>query len=453
MKVERHREFLKSLNAREIYVGFSGGADSTALLLLLKRYSQELQFMLKAVHFQHNLRGAESVADAIWCRVFCEKHAVDFTEISLDVTGSQRSSEGIEATARRLRNDYWQGVAVGEQRFVALGHHADDRAENLMLRLCRGSNVTGATSMRSTQEIGAVTYIRPLLDISRDEIIHFLSDANITDWCHDASNDDTVYKRNFIRHNVMPELYSSLDYSKAGIQHSLNALSEDADFIEQQAREKYGDIAGCADVSTSFLMELHPAIFIRVLRYWLRDQLGSELLPNHKLIARLKAELNRDLSGETKMVPLNGAVSLRIKNGTVTVSQESSSRAERPKAVQWNWKKQNSIEWNGVKLCAKTADKIPEDLTDSVCFDADTLPDTLTIRCWEPGDTMVPFGRKSPVKLKKLFTDRKIAAEDKDKYPLICDGETILWIPKVKRSSACLSSKSVVVIFAVVQHV
>ena len=88
-----------------IYVGFSGGADSTALLYILKLLSVKYPFELKAVHFEHGLRGDESINDALWCKKFCIKYKIKYLEFKLDVKDSLLANEGIEACARRLRLD------------------------------------------------------------------------------------------------------------------------------------------------------------------------------------------------------------------------------------------------------------------------------------------------------------------------------------------------------------
>ena len=449
MNKTAHIDFLSSLKAQDIYVGFSGGADSTALLVLLAEYAGQVGFCLHAIHFQHNLRGQESVDDSSWCRGFCSTRVIPFKEISLDVIGQQRAGEGIEAAARRLRNEHWQQMGGGEGTFVALGHHADDRAENLILRLCRGSNVTGLTSMRDVQRIENITYIRPLLNDNRNDIINFLTESNIDDWRHDSSNDSAIYKRNFVRHRILPELKTELPYSEMGIQHSLANLSADADFIEEHALKVFGELSGKKSISLFFLADLHSAILVRVLRYWLREQLGCEFLPNRRFITRLKTEFNSDvLSGEVKELPLDGDLSLSIQRGQLSVHTEN-LMALPVTTVEWKWRDTTTVKWNGITFLAQFVDGIPEELNGAAYFDADDLPEILTIRNWQTGDKMIPFGRNSEVKLKKIFSDKKISSELKSTYPIICTDTSIIWIPGIRRSSLFPARGSVLLISVV----
>ena len=135
---------LKSLPEVNSYiVGFSGGADSTALLLLL----EEAFPCIEAVHLNHGLRGDAAAADEDWCRNFCRERGIPYVSVALNVPAKRCLGEGIEAAGRRLRLAYWRDTTNSECA-VALGHHADDCIEDLLLRATRGANSGGLTPMR-----------------------------------------------------------------------------------------------------------------------------------------------------------------------------------------------------------------------------------------------------------------------------------------------------------------
>ncbi len=446
MNQTHFRQLLEKTKGQTIYVGFSGGADSTALLLLLLEEQNNYNYSLKAVHFQHNLRGEESLQDAAWSRDFCQKYNVDFQEISLDIEGSKLPGEGTEAAARRLRNKHWQQIA-GNNAFVALGHHADDRIENLILRLSRGSNSTGLSSMREIQTIGTITYIRPLLNFSKSDIVEYLSEKKIEDWRHDSSNDETIYKRNFIRNELLPQLYAELPYSQKGMSHSLSALQDDADFLESEAQKRFEEISGKKSVPCDFFRRQPPALFIRILRLWLHELLGFEFLPNRRLINRLNSAFGNDsVSGEAKQIPLSNEINLQICRGQISLADTESLEKS---AILWNWKEKEMITWGDKTLTAEITSKLPDDLKNAACFDALEIPESLTIRNRKPGDSMIPFGRNSAVKLKKLFSDKKIPASQKNDYPLITSENGILWIPEIRRSDLFTLSDSTISILVI----
>ena len=125
-----------------LYAGFSGGADSTALVVALHR----LGIPFTAVHFQHGLRG-DAEGDQVWCLQFCHQRGIPFVQRRLDVPVHQSTGEGIEAAARRCRLLAWRDLCQPDDA-VALGHHGDDALETLLLRMMRGSGTTGLVGLR-----------------------------------------------------------------------------------------------------------------------------------------------------------------------------------------------------------------------------------------------------------------------------------------------------------------
>ncbi len=119
-----------------VFVGFSGGADSTALLLLLSQAGQAVT----AVHFQHGIRGAAAEADAVWCEQFCLARNIRFVRENLAVPSNRFRGESVEEAARRLRLEAWRRLADADGDVVFLAHHADDALEDLLLRLARGGS-------------------------------------------------------------------------------------------------------------------------------------------------------------------------------------------------------------------------------------------------------------------------------------------------------------------------
>ena len=193
-----------------VFVGVSGGADSVCLLLLLLEYRKRVPFSVQAVHVEHGIRGEESLEDAKFTRKLCERLGVSCHICEVDVPGYAREHRmGLEEAARSLRYDCFRRVA-GESsaavKKLALAHHADDNAETVLFQLARGSGVRGLGGIRMIRELtGGVTLIRPLLGVTRAQIEGYLREQG-ADWRTDATNDDTGYSRNRIRHNILPEL-------------------------------------------------------------------------------------------------------------------------------------------------------------------------------------------------------------------------------------------------------
>ncbi len=394
-----------------VYVSFSGGADSTALLLLMLEQGLDLC----AVHFEHGIRGLESREDAAWCREFCEKRGVKYIEIPLDVPGNMYPGENLEAAARRLRLEAWREFSNGKPITIMLGHHADDRVETMLMRLARGSNASGAAGLDHISQIANLSFLRPLLDQRREEIEQFLTDSGVTDWRMDCSNSDESYQRNYLRGKALPEWYRNFPPVREGLLHAARALSLDADFIEASANrvaEKYltGDYTGY-----EFWRQVHPALIPRLLRIWL----GGEFIPDRHFIRRFQEEIAA-VSTETRLLEATAECELCFDRAEVWRKPRRMPEFE---PVLWNW--HETPELAGFRVGEG-----------DVVFDAALLPDTLEITAPRPGDVMVPFGANSPKKLQKLILDAKLSAREKSGLRVLrIPGGEILWVPGLRRSN------------------
>ncbi|OGV57508.1 MAG: tRNA lysidine(34) synthetase TilS [Lentisphaerae bacterium GWF2_50_93] len=429
---------------KNIYSGFSGGPDSTALLILLNDESKRLGFHLKAVHFEHGLRGKEGVADAGWCRKFCEFRNIDFMGISLDVNNSRHAGESVEAAARRLRLRQWKVLAEDTPSLVALGHNANDKVENVFLRLLRGSNSSGLTSLRKIQKIGNITIIRPILQFRRGDIEDFLRSKGISDWRTDSSNTEEDYRRNFFRNKVIPLISERFPNAGSSVLKSIYALEQDADYIESATSDIFKAVKSRKSIEIAYLKAMHPAILVRFLRLWLSEQTGSDYIPDSDFIARFTDEMNkifenRKTDRSSALIPVNGdTLFLKLKADHVSLCEIR--KDEKIPALAWKWRTVKKINWRNSMIKADTASagKQPVFKRDekNVFFDADEMPEGLIVRQWLDGDRMIPFGKVTQVGLKKLFESRKMDSERKDSTPVVCTsaGE-IIWVPGVRRAN------------------
>lgn len=435
----------KSILSGKVFAGFSGGADSTALLLLLAQEAYRRGFKLKAVHFEHGLRGKESIADAKWCSQFCESREIDFMEIPLNVKDKKKAGESTEAAARRLRLKEWEILAGNRSSLVALAHNANDKVENVFLRLLRGSNVSGLTSLREIQKIRTVTFARPILSYKRKEIEDFLRTNGIYDWRIDSSNAENEYRRNFFRNKIIPQISEKFPNADSSILKSVHALEQDADFIETFASVIYKSVMDKESIDTAFLKDMHPAILVRFLRYWVSGKMKSDFIPDSDFMFRFNTELNRSFSRKSTskksvLFPLNGrSLFLCIKKENISFCKRGAKSKKNPQ-ISWNWKSGRELSWHSFTLKSKiiSGKAIPEFIRgeNPVYFDADLLPSALTVRGCRNGEAMIPFGKTVQVHLKKLFESGKIPASRKKEIPVICTGKgEIIWIPGVRRAN------------------
>ena len=200
-------------------VGLSGGADSVALLLGLLEAGQAVE----AAHCNFHLRGAESDGDEAFVRELCAQlgvvlHCVDFDTMDY----ARRNKVSIEMAARELRYDYFERLRLERgAATIAVAHHRDDNVETLLLHLVRGSGLRGLCGMRLRN--GYV--VRPMLNIPRLEVERYLAERN-QPYRTDSTNVDTRYRRNKVRHELLPLLRQLNPNIEATLEATMQRLTE-----------------------------------------------------------------------------------------------------------------------------------------------------------------------------------------------------------------------------------
>lgn len=218
-----------------LIVAVSGGADSMALLHLLESHQESGNYTFEVAHVHHHLRAA-SDDEWIFVESYCQKHALAFHGIHLDVATAQaKSRKSMEAVAHELRLAALQEIVVKRQaKWLLLAHHANDRAETILMNILRGTGAKGLAAMPIQQG----NIIRPLLAYTRDDIEQYCS-AHQLSYVTDESNEDTRITRNRIRHELLPLLG---DYN-GNIVNTLNRLGDnmslEQDFIRQCVQSLY----------------------------------------------------------------------------------------------------------------------------------------------------------------------------------------------------------------------
>ena len=212
---------------------FSGGADSTALLLCLFRLREALQIDLRAVHVHHGIRGAEADRDAAFCAAFCETYGIPFQCVYVDVPAYAAEHRlSLETAARLLRYEALQNAAPEGE--IATAHHAGDNAETVLFHLLRGSGMKGLRGILPRS--GRI--IRPLLTAEKSEILAFLQE-NGQDHVEDSTNFTGESSRSRIRAELMPLLLRENPAALRHIARTAELLAEDEAYLTEQADAAY----------------------------------------------------------------------------------------------------------------------------------------------------------------------------------------------------------------------
>lgn len=405
----------------QLFVGFSGGADSTALLMLAAKGAEKSGCELTAVHFNHHLRGTESDKEAADAGEFARKLKVKFLKVDLNIP----PGSNLESRAREARLKKWQEICAGcENPVVLLGHHLDDRIENMFLRIGRGSNASGLTGMQLYSEVGGVKFFRPLLIYTRDEIEKFLLENGVTSWAVDSSNINGEFCRNILRNKILPEFYDLFPGGKKAVISTLENLSWDAAYLDEMAMNYYENAADRHELSFWYLHR-DKAMICRMLRLLCKEFFNDGFPLSSGALHRFADMVENQKSG---ICVLDEKRILHFSGGTIY------PHCEKTEKILWNWKKEKSILWGNWRFTVSAIDTLPENISRfSACFSAGKLPDILEISVPAEGEKMLPFGRKRPVKIKDLRIKSKVPSFPVNPV-LRTFGKVVLFLPGIRHS-------------------
>ena len=257
--------------ALPLAVGFSGGADSTALLVAC---AGRWPGQVRAVHVHHGLQAAADGFEQ-HCRALCERLGLPLEVLRVDARHGPGDSP--EDAARRARYEAFSalaqaGRARGAIKSVALGHHADDQAETLLLALSRGAGLPGLAAMPAQAERGGLTLHRPLLAVPAADIRAWLVARGLP-WIDDPTNGDTRFTRNRIRAELLPALERAFPQFRATFARSA-AHAAQAQLLLAEVAEQ--DLAAVGDPPRiAALQALSRARQANVLRHWLVRAQGA----------------------------------------------------------------------------------------------------------------------------------------------------------------------------------
>ena len=422
---------------RRLVVGVSGGADSTALLHCLSSLRDVLGVELAAVHINHKARGAESDGDAAFVRKLCRELRVKCSIRSIDVAARARKRKiSFEMAAREARYESFVSEArkAGPGTAVVTAHTRDDQAETVLLKLARGAGIRGLAGIPPRGEVDGVTVMRPMLDISREEIISFLRSRKL-EWREDSSNSSAGYMRNRVRHRVLPLIEADLNpNAKTALARTAEVLRED-DALMQALTEEALELCSVSgsELNLAELRQEHRAIVRRVIMTWLTaNGLDSE-------------NIDMGLVGsiERLMVGRSPNASLKVAGGRCVVREYDrlciSTTGAAPRAAF-----SHKLKVPGRVLVVQSG-LVVEAVEGKGVIKARGMPGcypvkatisrkavgrrSLTVRSWRPGDRIKPMGMNGSRKIKDVLIDLKVPAPERSRLPVVeCAGE-IVWVP------------------------
>ena len=417
-KVERYINKHKLLKPSELYiVALSGGADSVALLLLLKNAG----FNVHAAHCNFRLRGAESDRDEVFCVELCHRLGVELHRVHFDTREyAELHKVSIEMAARELRYRWFEQLRedIGAAG-ICVAHHRDDSVENVILNMVRGTGVHGLVGIRPRN--GYI--LRPLLCVSRDEIEGFLTSCG-QKYITDSTNLEDEATRNKVRHHIIPELQQLNGKALENIQRMTERMAAVEELLDAYKAQT--------------IVRKEDGIAIRKLDV-LNDYLLYELLADYGFNSAQASQICDSMRADSVGSVFSSAdYDLLVDRECLLVEPhlEPMKPFVIPETGTYILDEKHKIR---VESGAFEVSKDPLVAT----LDASKVHFPLTVRRAEEGDWMVPFGMSGRKLLSDMMTDLKKSIFDKRKQIVVTDNQgIIIWAVglRVSQNVAILSN-------------
>jgi tRNA(Ile)-lysidine synthetase-like protein len=416
-----------------LVVGVSGGADSLALLHILRQLRPMLNCHLHVATLDHGLRGSAGADDADYVQHLAESWDMSVTRGRADVRALAAERRlGIETAARLARYDFLADVAhrFGAER-IAVAHHADDQAETVLMRLVRGSGTRGLAGMMlqsPVPEHADLRLIRPLLPVTRAEIETYCQEHGLIPR-QDATNQDTTLLRNRIRLETLPQLEALNPQIRRVLAQLADSAALDQDYLDEQLRIVMSQSQiyhNSVNIHRHLFATLHPALQRRWIA-WAAHQISTlDNLDYQHIVEAVEIGLRGRLGA---VALLTGGVRLRVDYTVLVVEMESAASLETGGLLL---KTDNHIAlqmpgmtpMNGWRLQASL-----EPIADSVARIAVSESTKLFVRTPRTGDRFAPLGLDGHTqKLNRWMINHKIPRTLRPYIPLLCSENTIVAI-------------------------
>jgi len=398
----------------DVLVALSGGADSTALLLSLHALQNEGKIRgLFAAHLNHGIRGEAAARDQRWCGALCERLDIPFATETADVPSyAKEHGQSLEQAAREVRYDFLERARESfRASVIATAHHRDDQAETVLMNLIRGSGTTGLGGMKPRNG----NIIRPMLKVSREEILAFLTETGEMH-CEDETNAENAATRNRIRNELLPILETFNPAIAQSLCKTAELLAQDEAYLTQLADEAEEKIALGEGWKRDALLELPVPIATRIVRKRLISLAGQVSEADIRRVLELLGartgtviELSGGFSAWTDAQALFAGIYPDVLQYQVpfVIGGETIT-------PYGTWTSEFTESWH-----------IPKDGFEAF-LDWAKLPKELVVRSRDAGDRFYPLGSPGERKLSDVLTDKKIAKEKRD-LPLLCAGNEVYY--------------------------
>lgn len=398
------RRHLPAAASGRLCIAFSGGLDSTVLLLALAAAVREQPagvYSLRAIHVDHQIH-PRSAQWRLHCAGVAAAAGAGFAFRQVHVPPD--AEMGVEAAARAARYDVFRALLEPNEALLT-AHHADDQLETLLLALTRGAGVGGLSAMPACQVFGAGWHLRPLLEFTRDELEDWARMQGVS-WVSDPSNDDSRFSRNYLRHEVIPALRQRWPAIAHSAVRSAGHLGEAGVLLDGLASSDHATAAVGPCLRVDALAALDPGRRRNLLRYWLR--LHGARLPSTRKLLSLEHDMLAAQEDRSPCVEWDGFEVRRHRGLLYAAAQLPPMESA---LLDWDWSRELVLPGNLGRLRMQTVQGAGLALS--------KLPKRVRVGFRHGGESLRTAGRDHHRKLKKLLQDADILPWWRSRLPLI----------------------------------
>lgn len=406
-----------------IIAGVSGGPDSMAMLYTLFLLQERWEGSLVVAHFNHRLRGEESDAEAIFVQQTAHRLHLPYVDTQQDISVyAKKHHLSLQTAARELRYQFFQEILLQQQaQKIAVAHTACDQAETLLITLLQGTARSGLRGILPQREDRV---IRPLLEVTREEIEDFLAEAEIA-YVLDPSNTKLVYLRNRVRHHLLPFLQKHYHPQvPARLQRLATLLQEEEMWLAQETTRAYGQALRTATAhrltfDLAALQSLVPALLRRVLRQGAQQIGGGRLTAFH--LMRIASLVTTGKEGQALHLP--GQMTVRRNAHTLSLLKAEAVDEPLPIPQKLRVPGETLLPWCNLTLHTQLRHREKGEaiafVPDQELLDYRQTGNKLWVRTWQEGDRFTPLGMRQSKRLSRFFIDEKIPRSLRKRIPLL----------------------------------
>ncbi|NLC48198.1 MAG: tRNA lysidine(34) synthetase TilS [Tenericutes bacterium] len=405
-----------------IIIGVSGGPDSMALLYIMNEFKEKIHFNIVCAHINHNMREASN-QEKKDLELYCNKNNIIFEYTKIEKWGD----DNFHNEARSVRYNFFEELVLNyNAKYLMTAHHADDLIETILMRIVRGSTLKGYSGFSRVVNKEKYKIVRPLITVTKDEILNFNKKNNIK-FSTDESNNEDHYTRNRYRHVILPFLKKEDPNVHKKFLKFNEILLENSDYIDFEARKVLNKVFQDCNLDIEKFVLLDKVIQTKIIYNILEKIYGDDLL----IIGNAHVDLIFELINSNKS---NSVVHLPNNVIVIKAYDELMFSFDEEEYDEYEVQLDSIVNLPNGKLIEKV-NQSSDTSNYTIRLSSKEVKLPLYVRNRRNGDKMEVKGMNGSKKINDIFIDDKIKTSERELWPVVLDAEeTVIWLPGLKKS-------------------